>query len=251
MHPDGQNPSPSGDEPMDATNRGDGDPMDGVWLTKAQLAAVRRISVASADRLIRRQGWRKHPGNDGRARVLVPADWAATRLPSPTDAPHANPTDDQPAHPAASAADPTDMSRAISAFEAVVSTLSEQLAAAISRADRAEADRRQVETDRGTAIALADQTVALLKDAMDRAGQAEGRAHEAEQARDRANAIADELRGRVEAAQQLAREAGRSVEAAQMAQAEAEADAAELRQAEAARKGRGVVARLRAAWRGE
>ena len=39
--------------------------------------------------------------------------------------------------------------------------------------------------------------------------------------------------------------------AAQIGQAEAEADAAELRQAEAARKGRGRLARLRAAWRGE
>jgi hypothetical protein len=37
---------------------------------------------------------------------------------------------------------------------------------------------------------------------------------------------------------------------AQMAQAEAEADAAELRQAEASRKDRGRLARLRAAWRG-
>ena len=39
--------------------------------------------------------------------------------------------------------------------------------------------------------------------------------------------------------------------AAQIAQGEAEADAAELRQAEAERRARGVLARLRAAWRGE
>ncbi len=42
------------------------------WMTKAELATARGISVESADRLIRRQGWRKVPGNDGRARVLVP-----------------------------------------------------------------------------------------------------------------------------------------------------------------------------------
>ena len=40
--------------------------------------------------------------------------------------------------------------------------------------------------------------------------------------------------------------------AAQIAQGEAEADAAELRQrADAERRARGVLARLRAAWRGE
>jgi hypothetical protein len=39
--------------------------------------------------------------------------------------------------------------------------------------------------------------------------------------------------------------------AAQIGQGEAEADAAELRQAEAERRARGLLARLRAAWRGE
>jgi hypothetical protein len=43
----------------------------------------------------------------------------------------------------------------------------------------------------------------------------------------------------------------RQVEAEQMARAEAEADAVELLQADAARRGRGRLARLRAAWRGE
>jgi hypothetical protein len=48
--------------------------------------------------------------------------------------------------------------------------------AAERRADQVEADRRQVEAARDAAIALADQTVPLLKDAMDWA-------HEAEQGR--------------------------------------------------------------------
>jgi hypothetical protein len=39
--------------------------------------------------------------------------------------------------------------------------------------------------------------------------------------------------------------------AVQVTQAEAEADAAELRQADAARKSRGRLVRLRSAWRGE
>ena len=52
------------------------------------------------------------------------------------------------------------------------------------------------------------------------------------------------------AARDQAEAASAEAAAAQMAQAEAEADAAELRQAEASRKGRGRLARLRAAWRG-
>jgi hypothetical protein len=213
MDPNGQPPSPSGDDPADATNRVDSDPTDGVWMTKAQLAAVRRISVASADRLIRRQGWRKHPGNDGRARVLVPPDWAASRLSGPTDAPRANPTDYQPERPSVAvadptdrAADPTDITHAISALEAAVSTLNEQLAATLSRADQAEADRRQAEAARDAAIALADQTVALLKDAV-------AHADRAEQGRDGERARADALRDQVTSLQ------------AQLATAEAEAKA--------------------------
>ena len=54
-------------------------------------------------------------------------------------------------------------------------------------------------------------------------------------AADRAEAEADELRPQAEAA----------------LIAQAEADAEELRQADAARRGRGRLARLRAAWRGE
>ena len=41
-----------------ATRHEDG----GVWLSKRELAAARRIAVASADKLIRRQEWRKRPG---------------------------------------------------------------------------------------------------------------------------------------------------------------------------------------------
>ncbi len=266
MHPNGQTPSPSGDNPKDATASGGRDPTDGVWLTKAQLAAVRRISVASADRLIRRQGWRKHPGNDGRARVLVPSDWAISRSFGPTDAQSGNPTDDRGAHPTDQAPDPTDrprehptdnavgprdITRAVSALEAAVSTLREQLAAANSRADQAEEDRRQAEAARGAAIALADQTVTLLTDAVARADLAEaaiaGERQRAGELRDRLDGLLHDL----DSAQRQAREAQAAAEAAQIGLAEAEADVAELRQAEAGRKGRGRLARLRAAWRGE
>ena len=47
------------------------------------------------------------------------------------------------------------------------------------------------------------------------------------------------------------KQAWAEAQAAQIAQSEVEADAAELRQAEADRRARGLLARLRAAWRGE
>jgi hypothetical protein len=237
MHPIGHLPSSPDGNPTDQTVSGDYGPTDGVWMTKAQLAAVRRISVASADRLIRRQGWRKHPGNDGRARVLVPPDWAASRASGPTDEPHVNPMDEEPArptdkatNPTDSAAGPTDIIRAVSALEAAVSTLHEQLVVASRSVDRAEAGR---EAER----ARADDLAARLAGAQAELAAAQDQA-EVEQALRRAEAEATA-------------ELHRRVEAAKIAQAEAEAEAAEIRQADAARKGRGRLARLRAAWRGE
>ena len=104
--------------PTDGTIGGERDPTDGIWMTP-----VRRISVASADRLIRRQGWRKYPGNDGRARVFVPRTWAEPSRNGATDAPARDPTD--------VASDPTDISSAISALERAI-------IASEKRADHAE-----------------------------------------------------------------------------------------------------------------
>jgi hypothetical protein len=44
-----------------------------VWLTYGQLAASRGISVRSAQRLAQRHRWPRRPGNDGTARIGVPA----------------------------------------------------------------------------------------------------------------------------------------------------------------------------------
>jgi hypothetical protein len=45
-------------------------------LTYAELADVRGISAASAERLARRRKWARQVGNDGVARVLVPLEEA-------------------------------------------------------------------------------------------------------------------------------------------------------------------------------
>lgn len=51
------------------------DEEDARWVTKVELAKFRGISIASADRLVRRQKWRRQRGNDKRARILVPLSW--------------------------------------------------------------------------------------------------------------------------------------------------------------------------------
>jgi hypothetical protein len=43
-------------------------------LTYAELGEALGISAASAKRLAIRRGWPKQPGNDGKARVSVPAE---------------------------------------------------------------------------------------------------------------------------------------------------------------------------------
>jgi hypothetical protein len=42
------------------------------WMTYAELAEARGISVASATRMAFRRKWKRQPGNDGTARVAVP-----------------------------------------------------------------------------------------------------------------------------------------------------------------------------------
>jgi len=61
------------------------DDMDGVggdvrWMTYAELGHVRGISTASATRLAFRRKWQRQAGNDGTARVAVPANEARRQI---------------------------------------------------------------------------------------------------------------------------------------------------------------------------
>ena len=270
-----------------------------TWMTYREIAAARGITHAAAIRLVQRHRWQKRDGsNDGLAHVLVPHDAVQPTPPvrRPPVMPIQRPLSSGPTTPPDTAAFETALAAIREAHAGETAALRDQVTAAISRADQAEAGReaereradraeRGRDAERVRADALRDRVDALQAtaettetraavlrgrlDAMQaqlaeahvtlqaatetgrRADRAEARAHEAEQGRDMANARADELSGRLDTAQHLAREAAAAAEAAQLAQAEAEADAAELRQEDAARKGRGRLARLRAAWRGE
>ena len=125
----------------------------GTWMTKGELARVRRISVASADRLIRRQGWRRQPGNDGRVRVLVPSDWQSPERNALRTDPTDRPTDGVSADPTDRGANPTDtglLARGLAALEDAVAGLREQLSGAGERPSRygTPASRRSAGTDR-------------------------------------------------------------------------------------------------------
>lgn len=128
---------------------------EGVWLTKAEIASVRRISVASADRLIRRKCWRKQLGNDGRARVLVPTDWASSEARSPTDRPPLNRTDKQSV-PTDEPNVPTDRNCEVRILADHVTTLREQLERERSRADASEAARVTTEVRADAALVQRD-----------------------------------------------------------------------------------------------
>jgi hypothetical protein len=117
------------------------DGADGTWMTKREIAAVRGISIASADRLVRRHGWRKQPGNDGRVRTYVPSDW--TTPPEPG----------RPADPPDIRSDgrsdiPSDISIITKAFDAAIASLTERARVAERRAEQAEARVRELEIER-------------------------------------------------------------------------------------------------------
>jgi hypothetical protein len=216
------------------------------WMTYVEIAGALGLPSAKAgESKARRSNWQRQIANDGLARVAVPL--SALDSSPRFRRPHVGPTKD-----AITTNDAllTEALRRAAVAEGEGAALREAIRherearqAAEGRADQAAADRR-------AAIALADQTVALLTDAVARADQAEqGR----EAARKRAHELANQLMAVQAAADRAEAEADelrRQAEAAQIAQAEAEADAEELRQAEATRKGRGVLARLRGAWRG-
>jgi chromosome segregation ATPase len=183
--------------------------------------------------------------------TLVPA----TETPGEADeAPHGSAHNGLPGRQAYTAAFETALAAICEAKDDEIATLRDVidgLRASISRAEDRTAragQERGALRDRLTAMQehLGDAHVALQT-----AAAADARAGRAEQGRDEERARAEALRDRVEA-----RENDLALMRAALDQTEAEArkahaEAADLRQAEEARNARGLMARLRAAWRGE
>jgi hypothetical protein len=192
---------------------------DGRWMTYSELADARQITRRAAIRLSQRHRLQRMPGNDGLARVFVPSDMASSSLHRPTPPVRSEAgADDTPPEVATPF-----HAQALAALENAVAGLTERAEAAERRADAAQA--------------LANATLAQLSDERARA--------------DRLRANLDSTHADLMTAERRAREAE---ERAYRARAEAQAavqGAEALRRADAARKALGLVARLRAAWRGE
>jgi len=160
-------------------------------MTYAEIAQSRRISVSSAERLVRRKHWRRQVGNDGIVRILVPLD--DTQNPKE----HADSDNGDPVWTTRSAVRTSDDVRGtIRILEAAVRTLGEQLEFANKsliderkRVDEllhqlADAPEKGPETDPLPAIAIQtlSQAVEMLREDVgrerDRADQAERRIDE-------------------------------------------------------------------------
>jgi hypothetical protein len=186
-----------------------------VWMTKAELAAARRISVGSANRLIRQRRWERQPCDDGRTRVLVPRRWAEGGLPSST---------------AVTAALMQAGSNATTRWEGRagdIDPLQEELVRLRAEIANAQSDRRQAELERDEERQGRMVAERAVTEARQQAAQA------AETLRK-----AKENPGAEERAEQITREA-------------ASAQLRRLTEAMAARRSLGLWARLRLAWRGD
>lgn len=191
---------------------------DGVWMTKAEFAAARRISIDSAHRLIRQCRWERQPGDDGRIRVLVPRRWAEDRASSGAAATTALINANPDAPPACGGQD------------GVVDTLRAELVRLRGELETARSGRRQAELERDEAR---QGRITVERDL-----------NEARQEAERARQTAATLRNATEtaAAEERAEQITRDAAFAQLRR---------LTETMATRRSLGRWARLRLAWRGE
>jgi hypothetical protein len=194
---------------------------DVTWMSYADLGRARGISAASAKRLAIRRHWRRRQGNDGTARVAVPVTEAV---------PHETKSGDDPGDVTGNSGL---LAGALAALEDAIVALREQLDAANTRAERAEADRAD---ERLRADSLRTQIDALNAEMVAARAEAVRERHRADERR----ATIEDLRAEAEArARELTVARRDALTAHQVAERENDA-----------RRARGLVARLRAAWRG-
>ena len=107
----------------------------GVWMTYDELASARDIKRDGARRLAQRHRWRRHAGNDGRARVLVPHEWLQDGDKAPSDKPRDTAVPAEPPAP--------DIAGVVTALQGAIDTLRQQLVRADARSDELQAERDQ------------------------------------------------------------------------------------------------------------
>lgn len=100
---------------------------DGRWMTYAEIAEARRMSRASAERVVRRHRWRRQADNQGTVRALVPQTWSDPVPEKPADNRRDIRADTWP-----------DITAVIAPLQAAIDALREQLARSETRANQAE-----------------------------------------------------------------------------------------------------------------
>ena len=200
------------------------------WLTWQQAGGRFGLSPDAVRMRARRLGWRTQPGNEGRTLVEIPDD---AEVKPPERAPErvrAGSTEGSPEQAGS------------------ITRLTVLLVAADARADRADLRAAKAEQRVEQVEQRADAAAARAESADADRRAAEARADRAEQRSDVLRATIDELRaGQGLMVDMHARELSAAQRAAQEERERADAFA----QDEAERKARGLLARLRAAWRGE
>jgi hypothetical protein len=148
---------------------------DGQWLTKRELARVRGVALASAERMIRRHQWRRQQDNQGRALVFVPPEFLERHDADRTDTPDATPDIPSDDRGDVTPADRGDISSEINAFERAMTMLTEakdeEIAALQSLADQALAQVADTQAERDRERQRADKAEASLADERVRADQ--------------------------------------------------------------------------------
>jgi hypothetical protein len=120
------------------------------WMSYADIAAARGVSVASITRMVRRKKWRRQPGNGPAILVAVPlAELARTNRRTKT----ALPGQAAPPLPGQKGSPSPDIASIARGFEAALGVLSEQLTAERARGDALRGQLEAAEKDRDMAIA--------------------------------------------------------------------------------------------------
>jgi hypothetical protein len=142
----------------------DSDTGTGRWMTYDELAEARGMKRSGAVRLVQRKKWRRQAGNDGLARILVPA----TELPA---VPHTSTGTRRPERGGDAGAGT--IAAAITALEAAVTTLTDQLSKAEARAEALARAGENHAAEVGSLRGRLDQAQAEARAAKERAERLE------------------------------------------------------------------------------
>ena len=227
---DGQDDGHRADYPSDKPPLSAADDAACRWISLAELAELRGISRASASKLVGRNQWRRQRNNQGQALILVPADALMRPVGDAQDSPR-----DSSAKASNGQATDTEVIHALidalgAAHARETAVLREHLEAAERRADRAEQATAEERARADRLSETLDTTRAALT-------TSERRAEQLRETLDMTQAV-------------LAAAEKRALEA-EDATAVLRGVSTSLRQTEAARKARGLLARLRGAWHAE